>query len=61
MSGSGQIEVVNRYESKYLIPPVLIPAVKACIAPHTVPDKFCRGDPPEYSITTLQLDTPSFA
>ncbi|MCL1921234.1 MAG: polyphosphate polymerase domain-containing protein [Kiritimatiellaeota bacterium] len=61
MSGSGQVEIVNRYESKYLIPPALMPEVRAHIAPFTVPDRFCRGDPPEYSITTLQLDTPSFA
>jgi len=61
MSGSGQVEIINRYESKYLIPPELVSEVKACIAPFTIPDKFCRGNPPEYSITTLQLDTPTFA
>jgi hypothetical protein len=61
MAGSGQIDIVNRYESKYLIPPALMPKIRECIAPFTIPDKFCHGNPPEYSITTLQLDTPSFA
>ncbi|MCL2104539.1 MAG: polyphosphate polymerase domain-containing protein [Kiritimatiellaeota bacterium] len=61
MAGSGRVEIVNRYESKYLIPPVLMPEVRKYIAPFTVPDRFCKGDPPEYAITTLQLDTPSLA
>jgi len=61
MAGSGQIEIVNRYESKYLIPPALVPLVRKQIAPFVVPDKFGEGDPPEYSITTLQLDTPTMA
>jgi len=61
MAGSGQVEIVNRYECKYLIPPALMPEVRARIAPFMVPDKFCRGDPPEYSITTLQLDSPSLS
>ena len=52
---------INRYESKYLIPTALVPAVRAYVAPFTIPDKFGKGDFPEYSITTLQLDTPSFS
>ena len=61
MSGSGQVDRINRYECKYLIPPALMPAVREYIAPFVLPDRFCLGDPPEYCITTLQLDTPSFA
>ena len=54
MAGSGQANIVNRYESKSLIPPSLMLAVRAHIAPFA-------GDPPEYVITTLQLDTPTLA
>jgi len=61
MAGSGQIDIVNRYENKYLIPPSLMPALRAYIAPFVAPDKFCAGDPPEYGITTLQLDTPALS
>jgi len=61
MAGSGQVDIINRYESKYLIPPLLMPEVRAYIAPFMVPDRFCRGNPPEYRITTLQLDTLSRA
>jgi len=61
MAGSGQVDIINRYESKYLIPPTLMPEVRAHIAPFMIPDRFCKGNPPEYAITTLQLDTPSYA
>jgi len=61
MAGSGQLAVVKRYEKKYLIPPVLIPEIRNYIAPFVIRDKFGVGELPEYSITTLQLDTPSFS
>jgi hypothetical protein len=61
MSGSGRLAIVNRYESKYLIPPALMKEIREEIAPHTTPDKYGQGNPPEYSITTVQLDTPSLA
>ena len=61
MSGSGQLALVKRYEKKYLIPPALIPEIRKYISPFVVPDKYGIGPLPEYSITTLQLDTPSFA
>ena len=61
MAGSGQLAIVKRYEKKYLIPPALIPEIRKYIAPYVIPDKFGIGTPPEYVITTLQLDTPSLA
>lgn len=47
---------VARYESKYIIPPAMVPAIRKFIEPFCVPDPYASGDPPEYSITTLQLD-----
>ena len=59
MAGSGQLAIIKRYEKKYLIPPALVPDLRKYIAPFVIPDKFGMGPLPEYSITTLQLDTPS--
>jgi len=59
MAGSGHLAVVKRYEKKYLISPALIPEIRKYIGPYVIPDKFGVGPIPEYSITTLQLDTPS--
>ena len=61
MAGSGHLAIVNRYEKKYLIPPSLVPAIRDYITPFVIPDKYGMGNPPEYNITTLQLDTPSLS
>ncbi|MCL2833119.1 MAG: polyphosphate polymerase domain-containing protein [Treponema sp.] len=61
MAGSGQLALVKRYEKKYRIRPELVPEIRKYITPFVIPDKFGIGDPPEYMITTLQLDTPSYA
>lgn len=53
--------VPDRYEAKYIIPRRLIPEIREFIRPFCQPDPHCKGDPPEYSITTLQLDSPSLA
>ncbi len=60
-SGKNRQDIVNRFESKYLIPRELIPELRRFIAPFTAPDPHGRGSPPEYTITTLQLDTPQLA
>ena len=52
---------MDRHEAKYIIPRSLVPDIRAFIRPFCVPDPYTRGDPPEYRITTLQLDTPDFA
>ena len=47
----------NRYEAKYIIPPSLVPKIRAFIQPFCVADPHTQGTPPEYMITTLQLDS----
>ena len=54
-------DLVARYESKYLVPPALVPEVRKFIAPFCVPDPYARGFPPEYVITTLQLDDAAYS
>ena len=61
MAGSGQLAIVRRYEKKYLVPPELIPEIRKYITPFVIPDKFGVGPIPEYAITTVQLDTPSYS
>jgi hypothetical protein len=53
--------IINRYESKYLIPPSVVPEMRAWMAPFVVRDPYGKGEPSEYSITTLQLDTPDLS
>ena len=55
-----QRDLVTRYESKYIIPRSLVPEVREFIKPFCVPDPYTHGSPPEYTITTLQLDTPDY-
>lgn len=52
---------LDRHEAKYIIPPALVPEIVAFIEPFCELDHHCQGDPPEYQITTLQLDTPGLA
>lgn len=54
-------DIVNRYESKYIIPRSLVAEIREYVRPFCEPDPHTRGDPPEYVITTLQLETPSYA
>lgn len=49
---------VSRYESKYVIPRELVDEIREYVRPFCKPDPNTKGDPPEYVITTLQLDTP---
>ncbi len=58
---SAQRDLVTRYEAKYVIPQGSIPAVRDFIRPFCAPDPYARGFPPEYRITTLQLDDPSYS
>jgi len=50
--------LLERHEAKYLIPRALVPRIREFIRPFCIPDPYTRGDPPEYVITTLQLDSP---
>ncbi|MBN1268208.1 MAG: polyphosphate polymerase domain-containing protein [Kiritimatiellae bacterium] len=51
----------ERYEAKYLVDRELIPGIREFIRPFCVPDPNASGDPPEYVITTLQMDGPTLA
>lgn len=50
---------LDRHEAKYIIPPHYVPEVREYIRPFCEPDPNGRGSPPEYVITTIQLDSPS--
>jgi len=55
---ASQSIMVERYEAKYVIPRYLVPKIREFIEPFCIPDPNCSGDPPEYVITTMQLDDP---
>jgi hypothetical protein len=52
---------LDRHEAKYVIPKSMVPEIVRFIRPFCDPDPHCKGDPPEYVITTLQLDSPDMA
>ena len=54
-------EFVYRHEAKYLIPLSMVAQIREFIQPFCDPDEHCKGFPPEYVVTTLQLDTPTLA
>lgn len=54
-------EFIYRHEAKYLIPIKMVAEIRDFIRPFCEPDSHGRGDPPEYVVTTLQLDTPTLA
>ena len=58
---AAQADIVSRYESKYIIPRSLVAEIREYVRPFCEPDPNTRGDPPEYVITTLQLETPNYA
>jgi hypothetical protein len=47
-----------RHEAKYIVPSSLLPQIRKFIRPFCQPDPHTSGTPPEYTITTLQLDSP---
>ena len=49
----------ERREAKYIIPNAVIPEFREFIAPYVWPDPHGGGEYPEYTITTIQLDSPS--
>lgn len=52
---------LDRHEAKYVIPRSLVADIREFIRPFCERDPHCSGDPPEYVITTLQLDSPNMA
>lgn len=56
-----QRDLVTRYETKYAIPRSLVPEIRDFIAPFCSADPYAYGTPPEYTITTLQMDNSDFS
>lgn len=52
---------IERHEAKYIIPKTLVPQIREYIEPFCLPDPNGTGDPAEYTITTIQFDTPDYA
>jgi len=52
---------LDRHEAKYIIPRSLVPDIRDFIRPFCEPDPHAQGDPPEYVVTTLQLDSPALS
>jgi hypothetical protein len=52
---------LDRHEAKYVIPAWKIPDIREFVRPFCEPDRYSHGDPPRYTVTTLQLDSPHFS
>ncbi len=52
---------LDRHEGKYIVPAPLVPNIRRYIEPFCEPDPHGSGSPPEYLITTIQLDSPDLA
>ncbi|MBP5321386.1 MAG: polyphosphate polymerase domain-containing protein [Kiritimatiellae bacterium] len=61
MKKKAKQDIVSRYEAKYIIPRGMVPQIRAFIGSFCKPDPNTRGFPPEYTITTLQLDTDAYS
>jgi len=58
---AGKDLLIERHEAKYIIPKSMVAEIREWIRPFCIPDPYSKGDPPEYLITTLQLDSPNLA
>ena len=52
---------LDRFEAKYIIPRRLVEPIKEFIRPYCVMDKHCAAAGGQYTITTLQLDSPALS
>jgi len=52
---------LDRHEAKFVIPPPMVAEIREFIRPFCQPDPHGSGDPPEYIVTTLQLDSPQLS
>jgi VTC domain len=50
--------IIERYEQKFQLHPRLLAPIREFLRPFCIPDPNGRGEIPEYTVTTLQLDTP---
>lgn len=64
MSGNGhraKYDIqLDRHEAKYIIPRSMVGEIVDFITPFCKPDPYANGDPPEYIVTTLQLDSADY-
>jgi len=61
MGETGYDIQLDRHEAKYIIPMSMVPEIRRFIQPFCKPDPHAHGAPPEYVVTTLQLDTPGLS
>ena len=54
----GRMQGEGRYEFKYVVEPSKIDRIRAYVRQFCEPDPHGNGSPPNYEVTTLQLDTP---
>ena len=52
-------KIIERFEQKYIVHPRLVPKIREYIKPFCIADPNGKGKIPEYTVTTLQLDTPT--
>ena len=52
---------LDRHEAKYIVPISILPEVREFIRPFCEADPNGVGYPPNYTVTTLQLDAPNLA
>jgi len=50
-------QVIERFEQKYIVHPALVPGIRNYLQSFCIPDPNGSGHVPEYTVTTLQLDT----
>ncbi len=50
--------MLERHEAKYVIPPAMVGSIRDYLRPFCSPDPHGQGDPPSYTVITLQLDGP---
>ncbi|MEM7698414.1 MAG: polyphosphate polymerase domain-containing protein [Verrucomicrobiota bacterium] len=50
-------QLIERFEQKYVVHPSVVPQIREFIRPFCIPDPNGRGEIPEYTVTTMQLDT----
>jgi SPX domain protein involved in polyphosphate accumulation len=58
---SGFEVTLDRYEAKYLIAPELLPEIRAYLRSFCSHDQHSKGENQSYTVTTLQLDTPTLS
>ncbi len=56
--GTKEDTQIDRYELKYIVHPSIVPGIREFIKPFVAEDHHAGPGIPEYTVTTLQLDSP---